>query len=112
MQDNGWDRALKVTAGGKGQVGHAGAILLRKAADATGLTSLLSGALAERDTVLRWCDRSPSHWSLIISATGRGGWAGRPPSTLGSPLRGKMPREGRSVAALLRRASRRIPPST
>jgi hypothetical protein len=48
MQDNGWDRALKVTAGGKGLVGHAGAILLRKAADQLGLTSLLSGALAER----------------------------------------------------------------
>jgi Transposase DDE domain group 1 len=49
MQDNGWDRALKVTAGGKGLVGHAGAILLRKAADVTGLTSLLGTALAERD---------------------------------------------------------------
>jgi len=34
MQLNGWDHALKVTADGKGLVGHAGAILLRKAADA------------------------------------------------------------------------------
>ncbi len=33
MQLNGWDHALKVTADGKGLVGHAGAILLRKAAD-------------------------------------------------------------------------------
>ena len=49
MQDNGWDRALKVTAGGKGLVGHAGAILLRKTADVTGLTSLLGTALAEKD---------------------------------------------------------------
>jgi hypothetical protein len=31
MQHNGWDRALKVTAGGSGLVGHAGAVLLRKA---------------------------------------------------------------------------------
>ena len=52
MTLNGWDHALKVTATGKGlvghAVGHAGAILLRKAADVTGLTSLLSGALAEK----------------------------------------------------------------
>ena len=39
MQHNGWDHALKVTADGKGLVGHAGAILLRKAADQTGLTA-------------------------------------------------------------------------
>ncbi len=32
MQHNGWDHALKVTADGKGLVGHAGAVLLRKAA--------------------------------------------------------------------------------
>ena len=32
MQLDGWDRALKVTADGKGLVGHAGAVLLRKAA--------------------------------------------------------------------------------
>jgi hypothetical protein len=49
MNLNGWDHALKVTATGKGLVGHAGAILLRKAADVTGLTSLLSGALEETD---------------------------------------------------------------
>jgi hypothetical protein len=33
MQHNGWDHALKVTAGGAGLVGHVGAVLLRKAAD-------------------------------------------------------------------------------
>ena len=48
MKLNGWDHALKVTATGEGLVGHAGAILLRKAADVTGLTSLLSGALEEK----------------------------------------------------------------
>jgi hypothetical protein len=48
MKLNGWDQALKVTATGKGLVGHAGAILLRKAADATGLTALLSGALEQK----------------------------------------------------------------
>jgi Transposase DDE domain group 1 len=50
MQLNGWDRALKVTADGKGLVGHAGAVLLRKAADQAGLTGLLSGALKEKRT--------------------------------------------------------------
>ena len=37
MQHNGWDHALKVTADGAGLVGHVGAVLLRKAADQTGL---------------------------------------------------------------------------
>jgi hypothetical protein len=50
MQLNGWDRALKVTAEGAGLVGHAGAILLRKAADQTGLTAQLSGALRKKGT--------------------------------------------------------------
>ena len=50
MQHNGWDHALKVTANGKGLVGHAGAILLRKAADQCGLSGLLSGALTEKRT--------------------------------------------------------------
>ena len=41
MQHNRWDRALKVTAGGTGMVGHAGvshagAVLFRKAADQAG----------------------------------------------------------------------------
>jgi hypothetical protein len=50
MQHNGWDHALKVTAGGTGLVGHAGAVLLRKAADQAGLTAWLSGALREKGT--------------------------------------------------------------
>jgi hypothetical protein len=50
MQHNGWDHALKVTAGGKGLVGHAGVILLRKAADQAGLTAALSGALKGKRT--------------------------------------------------------------
>ena len=45
MQHNGWDHALKVTGDGTGLVGHAGAVLLRKAADQAGLTSWLSVAL-------------------------------------------------------------------
>jgi hypothetical protein len=45
MQHNGWDHALKVTGDGTGLVGHAGAILLRKAADQAGLTAGLGAAL-------------------------------------------------------------------
>jgi hypothetical protein len=50
MQHNGWDHALKVTAGGTGLVGHAGAVLLRKAADQAGLTARLSAALQKKGT--------------------------------------------------------------
>ena len=50
MQHNGWDHALKVTADGTGLVGHAGAVLLRKAADQSGLTGQLSGALRKKST--------------------------------------------------------------
>jgi hypothetical protein len=50
MQHNGWDHALKVTADGKGLVGHAGAVLLRKAADQTGLTAQMSAALRKKGT--------------------------------------------------------------
>jgi hypothetical protein len=50
MQHNGWDHALKVTADGAGLVGHAGAVLLRKAADQAGLTGQLSAALRKAGT--------------------------------------------------------------
>src|SRR6266478_1322009 len=50
MKHNWWDHALKVTAEGTGLVGHAGAILLRKAADQTGLTAQLSAALRKKGT--------------------------------------------------------------
>src|SRR6202046_802256 len=48
MQHNGWDHALKVTAEGAGLVGHAGAVLLRKADDQTGLTAQMSAALRKK----------------------------------------------------------------
>ena len=50
MQHNGWAHALKVTADGTGLVGHAGAILLRKVADQSGLTAGLSAALRRKGT--------------------------------------------------------------
>jgi hypothetical protein len=48
MQDTRWDHGLKVTGGGEGLVGHAGAVLLRKLADQAGLTSALGSALARK----------------------------------------------------------------
>jgi hypothetical protein len=50
MQDTRWDHALKVTGGGTGLVGHADAVLLRKAADQAGLTAALSAALRKAGT--------------------------------------------------------------
>ena len=50
MQDTRWDHALKVTGGGTGLVGHAGAVLLRKAADQGGLSAALSAALRKAGT--------------------------------------------------------------
>jgi hypothetical protein len=38
-----WDRRLSVRGDGKGLIGHAGAVLLRKCADQTGLTGALGG---------------------------------------------------------------------
>jgi hypothetical protein len=46
MQHMWWDHGLKVTAGGQGLVGHAGAVLLRVLADRSGLTGALGPALA------------------------------------------------------------------
>lgn len=52
MEDIGWDHALKVTGDGAGLVGHAGAILLRKAADQAGLTAGLSAALRRAEPAI------------------------------------------------------------
>jgi hypothetical protein len=41
----GWDRRLAVRADGKGMIGYAGAVLLRRCADRTGLTGALAKAL-------------------------------------------------------------------
>ena len=48
MNVTGWSRGLEVTAGGQGIVSHAGLVLLRRLADATGLTAGLTVALASR----------------------------------------------------------------
>lgn len=50
----GWERRLAVAAEGRGLVGHAGAVLLRRCADKTGLSSALSAALARRGVLPGW----------------------------------------------------------
>ena len=45
QHNNEWDRALKITADGRGLIGHAGAVLLRKAVHQAGLTAQLSRAM-------------------------------------------------------------------
>jgi hypothetical protein len=48
IQVNGsaWDRGLEVTADGRGLIGHAGAVLLRRLADRVGLTAALGAVFA------------------------------------------------------------------
>jgi hypothetical protein len=52
--DTSWSARLSLDRAGKGLVGHAGAVLLRKAADASGLTGALGDALARRGFVPGW----------------------------------------------------------
>lgn len=56
MKTIGWDRRLSVSAGGRGMVGHAGAVLLRVCADKTGLTSALSAVMPGSEAA-DWWDR-------------------------------------------------------
>ena len=49
LKHNGWDHGLTVTADGTGLIGHAGAVLLRKAADQAGLTAGLSSAFRQKN---------------------------------------------------------------
>jgi hypothetical protein len=66
MQHNGWDHALRVTADGAGLVGHAGAVLLRKAADQAGLTAQLSAAL-RKAAMSRVLDRGAVLVSMAVA---------------------------------------------
>ena len=66
MEHNAWDHALTVTGGGAGLVGHAGAILLRKAADQAGLTAGLSAALQKAGT-LPLFDRGVALVSMAVA---------------------------------------------
>ncbi|MFC8014798.1 hypothetical protein ACFUR9_31730, partial [Streptomyces cinereoruber] len=65
-EPTGWDRRLFVVADGKGLVGHAGAVLLRRLADRTGLTVALAVVLpAGRGT--GWRDRAAVVVQLAVA---------------------------------------------
>jgi hypothetical protein len=71
-KSSGWDQRLRVASGGKGLVGHAGAILLRRCADRTGLTSGLNKVLP-RGKGPGWWDRGTVliclATSIVLGAT-------------------------------------------
>jgi hypothetical protein len=63
---SGWDENLSVRAEGKGLVGHAGAVLLRRCADRTGLTAVL-GAVFPTGRGPGWWDRGVVLVDLAVS---------------------------------------------
>jgi hypothetical protein len=63
---SGWDQRLVIDSGATGLVGHAGAVLLRKCADRTGLTSGLNRILP-RGTGPGWWDRGTVLVSLAVA---------------------------------------------
>lgn len=60
---SGWDRGLKVEASGRGMVGHAGAVLLHRAADRSGLVVRLREVLSSSPWML---DRANVLVSLVV----------------------------------------------
>ncbi|MFE4416143.1 IS1380 family transposase [Streptomyces sp. NPDC056821] len=65
-EPTGWDRRLSVVADGKGLIGHAGAVLLRRLADRTGLTVALAAVLPA-GTGTGWRDRAAVVVQLAIA---------------------------------------------
>ena len=64
----GWHEKLSVGTSGKGLVGHAGAVLLRRCADRVGLTSAL-GALFAPGRGPGWWDRGVVLVDLAVAIT-------------------------------------------
>jgi hypothetical protein len=65
-KSSGWDQRLVIGSGGKGLVGHAGAVLLRKCADRVGLTGGLNKVLL-RGKGPGWWDRGTVLVSLAVT---------------------------------------------
>jgi len=57
VESTGWDRRLLVVTDGKRLIGHAGAVLLRRCADRTGLTQALATVLPS-STAAGWRERA------------------------------------------------------
>jgi hypothetical protein len=108
---SGWDHNLTVTANGKGLVGHAGAVLLRKCADRTGLTAALSSVLPAGQGP-GWWDRGQVLVNLavtiVLGGTGMSDIAllAHQASVFGDPPSDST--VGRGLAALDDRLLRRV----
>ncbi|MGW0994662.1 transposase [Streptomyces sp. NPDC002523] len=66
VERTGWDRRLSVVADGKRLIGHAGAVLLRRCADRTGLTEALAAVLPS-STAAGWRDRAAVLVQLAVA---------------------------------------------
>jgi hypothetical protein len=70
---SGWDKGLRVEADGRGQVGQAGIVLLRKVSDKTGLTGALRSCFPV-SSAPNWVDRAASlvylACAIALGATG------------------------------------------
>ncbi|MFZ3475795.1 IS1380 family transposase [Streptomyces sp. 4.24] len=64
----GWDRGLSLRADGKGLIGHAGAVLLRKCTDRVGLTDALAEVLPT-SAVNGWRDRAQVVVQVAVAIT-------------------------------------------
>jgi hypothetical protein len=108
---SGWDHNLSVTARGKGLVGHAGAVLLRKCADRVGLTAALGGVMPVGQGP-GWWDRGQVLVNLavaiVLGGTGMSDIAllAHHASVFGQPPSDST--VGRSLAALDDRLLRRV----
>ena len=65
-KSSGWDQRLVIASSGNGLVGHAGAVLLPKCADRTGLTSELNRIMPRRSGP-GWWDRGTVLVSLAVA---------------------------------------------
>lgn len=65
-ETTGWGRRLSVVATGKGLIGHAGAVLLRRCADRTGLTGALEQVLPHGRAV-NFLDRGSVLVQLVVA---------------------------------------------
>ncbi|MCY0932587.1 IS1380 family transposase [Streptomyces sp. H27-H1] len=66
VESTGWDERLTVAADGKGLVGHAGAVLLRRLADRVGLTAALAEVLPG-GVGPGWRERAPVLVQLAVT---------------------------------------------
>ena len=95
MQDTRWDHGLTVTGEGQGLVGHAGAVLLRKLADQSGLTAALDAALC---IVSALYEREGSQQGQVIDIAKHEVMASRVDYVLGQMVAGDMDASTRRTA--------------